>query len=493
MTNIWLRAAMALAGRWVALSTIGLPREVSERRRSELESDVWETMHARSSDGSPVALMEVVDRLVRGVPADIAWWFDAWRLGRRADGDAASSAQVFDRGPLTPFGRAAFQLLASVAIVGAVIQVARQLLRVGDFQAAVPLESPVLVAVVVGIYCVPPVTALLACAVAVPLVLKAEHLPEARSLAFFLAFMSLFWATVFSFFYFLPSSEAGQLNFGWSFGPGASAWAYTWLVLAIVAFLRFSALFPRPLNASDTQASRAPAPLQALQRLALLPVFVWSAAAALILIMVAPAVGRPWTPPGAPIDIAWTPLWVLAIARMVIGYAIVPILLMALGVVNLCRGARSANGRERRRTLWVFAGFSSAFWMVTISIAAFFLQDVLPEPAFLLLAQVLLAPLVIVVCLAVAVFYRGDLDPVLVLRRGAVYGAIGVLFVAVLAVAESLASDALVERLGIPSLMGDALLAAAVALLMVPAKRVLAQSMERASAARVAGLERASF
>ena len=177
---------------------------------------------------------------------------------------------------------------------------------------------------------------------------------------------------------------------------------------------------------------------------------------------------------------------------MVIGYAIVPVVLMALGVANLYRGARSATGRERKRTLWVFAGFCSAFWMVTIGIAAFFLQDLLPEPAFLLLAQVLLAPLVIVVCLAVAVFYRGDLDPVLVIRRGTVYGALGVLFVGVLAMAEGMVSETLVDRFGIPSLVGDALLAAAVALLMIPAKRVLARSMERVSAARVAVLERAS-
>jgi len=56
----------AVAG-WVHLYTFALPRAVASERTDELLSDLWEDFAAGGRPGS------VLRRLVRGVPADVAW------------------------------------------------------------------------------------------------------------------------------------------------------------------------------------------------------------------------------------------------------------------------------------------------------------------------------------------------------------------------------------------------------------------------------------
>lgn len=55
---------------WVALYTRSLPETVGERRRAEIESDLWEQLNNTSSGG---ASARVLDRCLRGIPADV-WW-----------------------------------------------------------------------------------------------------------------------------------------------------------------------------------------------------------------------------------------------------------------------------------------------------------------------------------------------------------------------------------------------------------------------------------
>ena len=490
MSSFWLRAATRVANGWVGIYTGGMHPEIAERRRAEVESDVWETVSQEDGKESGLAWLVVFDRLVRGLPSDLMWSFEARRVAPRSGEGVSATSSIGHPGPLSPVGRLVFQAIAAVAIAGAAVEVVGQFLRVTEFRAAVPVEEPFGVAVLVAIYCVPPLTALIACAVAVPLVIRAERLPEARTLALFLAFMALFWASVFSFFYFLPSSEPGRINFGMAFGPGASAWAYTWYVLAVVAFLRFSALFPRPLKLAGAGRSGLPDLVRGLQTLSTLPVIVWSMGGTLILIMAAPAVGRTWTPASSTPEISWNLFWILAVSRMILGYLILPMGMMGLGVLNLYRGLRTATERDRARSLWVFAGFFSAFWMITIGSTLNFLGD-LPDPVTVWqVPLVLFAPLVIVVCLTVAVFYRGDLDPALVIRRSTVYGALGVLFVGLFAVAENLVSDSLVNRMGVPDTVGGALLAVFVALIVIPLRRRLTALVTRLGPRSASRLER---
>jgi hypothetical protein len=61
--------------RWVRLYTAGLPSEIREARCAELESDLWEHEHeAVTAVGRPTkTAIQVLHRLVRGIPADLAW------------------------------------------------------------------------------------------------------------------------------------------------------------------------------------------------------------------------------------------------------------------------------------------------------------------------------------------------------------------------------------------------------------------------------------
>lgn len=67
----------ALTRWWVGLYCAGTTQAVRERRQLEIESDLWEHYIDRSEEGaSPAAInMEMVSRLLRGAPSDIAWRF----------------------------------------------------------------------------------------------------------------------------------------------------------------------------------------------------------------------------------------------------------------------------------------------------------------------------------------------------------------------------------------------------------------------------------
>jgi hypothetical protein len=59
----------------VALYTTGLPGEVKDSRRSEVDSDLWEQRHDAAAIDEPAVTTagEVLYRLVAGVAADISW------------------------------------------------------------------------------------------------------------------------------------------------------------------------------------------------------------------------------------------------------------------------------------------------------------------------------------------------------------------------------------------------------------------------------------
>lgn len=77
-------AAAALTRAWVGLYTLGLPAEVRDGRRSEIESDLHEhCAEAAAAGASPVALAAaVLARAALGVPADVLWRAERARPGR---------------------------------------------------------------------------------------------------------------------------------------------------------------------------------------------------------------------------------------------------------------------------------------------------------------------------------------------------------------------------------------------------------------------------
>ena len=68
-----------LARAWVRLYCTGMSTARREVRQLEIESDLWEHFADRTAEGVSPALtsVETVSRLLRGVPSDIAWRFQA--------------------------------------------------------------------------------------------------------------------------------------------------------------------------------------------------------------------------------------------------------------------------------------------------------------------------------------------------------------------------------------------------------------------------------
>lgn len=66
-----LRIVIAVARTWTRLYTLGLPEEVRDRRRAEIESDLWESWDD-ATDSSWLALL-IAARLIGGIPDDLRW------------------------------------------------------------------------------------------------------------------------------------------------------------------------------------------------------------------------------------------------------------------------------------------------------------------------------------------------------------------------------------------------------------------------------------
>jgi len=83
-----LRAADALVRIWVRLYTWRLPLVLRERRRAEIESDLWESLHDDEARSDLAQAVHIVLRLAAGIPDDLFWRFEQpreeKRLSRRA-------------------------------------------------------------------------------------------------------------------------------------------------------------------------------------------------------------------------------------------------------------------------------------------------------------------------------------------------------------------------------------------------------------------------
>ena len=75
MTSLLTRSAASLVRGWTRLYTSRLPASVRERRRAEVESDLWESQ--QHQDGcTPAAALHVLARLLLGIPDDLGWWIE---------------------------------------------------------------------------------------------------------------------------------------------------------------------------------------------------------------------------------------------------------------------------------------------------------------------------------------------------------------------------------------------------------------------------------
>ncbi len=71
MITVGVGLAMSAVRAWTRLYTWGLPVALSEARRDEIESDLWESLHGARFD-EPVTL-QIWARLLGGMVDDLAW------------------------------------------------------------------------------------------------------------------------------------------------------------------------------------------------------------------------------------------------------------------------------------------------------------------------------------------------------------------------------------------------------------------------------------
>lgn len=103
MSDASLRLLVRLVRAWTRLYTAGLPPDLRDRRRAEIESDLWE------SQQSPGAAPHMLLRLLLGLRDDLAWR-TSYRTGSifmRAALAALIAAGVLASGILLTAGRAA--------------------------------------------------------------------------------------------------------------------------------------------------------------------------------------------------------------------------------------------------------------------------------------------------------------------------------------------------------------------------------------------------
>jgi len=329
--------------------------------------------------------------------------------------------------------------------------------------------------IMIGAYALVVGTAAIACLLSLSLTWRAADRPGTRALALFMALVALFWGPVLSRFW--VEYQGGSINFGSTFGgdDSLSDFSQAIFLLAVAAFLRFSALFPRRLTEDDIIVSRLARPLGTVRRYLLRPGIVWGVAVGLTILVMQRGSGQSQDRAAlAMSDIG--PSIFIVIAMIVLLSFGLPLLGMAAGAMNLRTSYLSSDEAERKKILWVLVGCVGGTIMVLAAVGGFFLAQM---PAFgftgFLSFGLPLSPLVLVLSLAFAMFYTGSVHPALVIRRSTVYGVLGVLLIAALSAAESLLSEILEDALGFSSLVSTACLGGVIAVILVPLRAPLAR------------------
>jgi hypothetical protein len=71
MRTVVLRFARGVVRAWTRLYTLGAIRTERQNRLAEIESDLWESQRDRDSRVDPA--VQILMRLLRGIPDDLAW------------------------------------------------------------------------------------------------------------------------------------------------------------------------------------------------------------------------------------------------------------------------------------------------------------------------------------------------------------------------------------------------------------------------------------
>ena len=145
-----------------------------------------------------------------------------------------------------------------------------------------------------------------------------------------------------------------------------------------------------------------------------------------------------------------------------------------LGLSFLWTGYRLANREERKRILWIVLGVLLGGILLLFMISLVYLNVLTDfETAGSILRSVFpwflpTLSLLILTGFAMAILYSGAFDVRPIINKTSVYATLGVLFVLLFAVVESLVSEVVEARLGLPGMVGAAASGAIVAAIILP-------------------------
>ena len=90
------KIAPAVARAWVRLYTRGMPAELRDARREEIDADLWEHQQDARDNGASHAIVgvEIMLRTLLGIPDDLGWRREALnsRLGAAIEGRIGTMA-----------------------------------------------------------------------------------------------------------------------------------------------------------------------------------------------------------------------------------------------------------------------------------------------------------------------------------------------------------------------------------------------------------------
>lgn len=307
------------------------------------------------------------------------------------------------------------------------------------------------------------VIAVIACALAMLLVIRAGRRYEARGLALFLTLIAICWGSVLRFASLERGPDGSPTSLDISVSGTPLLLAILTLALSGAVLLSLSVHFPSDL--ADDRVGR---------RLLLRKPWVPWALAMLAPLLVQPGisiVGRGARALGVQLDeMARHVPWVMGVVAAIIGSLILG--MVALAVANFVKGYRLADDEARRSALWLLVGVVGSASFVLASTLLLAIDIVLPTSLGLLSRYtpliVLLSPLFMVICVAVAILYSGAVDPRLALRRSTINGIAGTFSLLAFAGLENSLSSWVESRLGLPATVGSFLAGAVSAGIFLP-------------------------
>ena len=258
-------------------------------------------------------------------------------------------------------------------------------------------------------------TTLVAVIAVIVLLIRSSRAADARALTLFLLFVGLTYEKIFggtgypgpmqeSLTRWLLDNGVPRAGLMWLFGP--VPWSI-WLALA--AIMRFSVVFPRPpLSAEIIDASAAHDRQGMMRGAGLAGMDIGAGFRRISKTLLASGAFKP------------VPLWTTAIMLIVITtildrsariilFATAASLVLALVITNLRASYNVVAPEEKARMRWLALGFLAAAGLfVLASVPLLFMDN--PVTTVSALVLIMIAPAVIMICMAMAVIYQGPTD-----------------------------------------------------------------------------------